>query len=58
MKKGAGIILISSYLPEVYELADILHVFRGGHLVGTNGFRETRTRKCWPKRSGSEEELK
>ncbi len=40
LKKGAGIIMISSYLPEVYELADVLHVFRGGRLVGTNGFRE------------------
>ena len=29
----AGIILISSYLPEVYELADTLHVFRRGRLV-------------------------
>ena len=28
LKNGAGIILISSYLPEVYELADTLHVFR------------------------------
>ena len=26
LKKGAGIIMISSYLPEVYELADTLHV--------------------------------
>ena len=32
--RGAGIILISSYLPEVYELADTLHVFRRGRLVG------------------------
>jgi ribose transport system ATP-binding protein len=38
LKKGAGIILISSYLPEVYELADTLHVFRSGHLVGSNPF--------------------
>ena len=29
LQKGAGIIMISSYLPEVYELADTLHVFRG-----------------------------
>ena len=28
LEDGAGIILISSYLPEVYELADRLHVFR------------------------------
>ena len=40
LKNGAGIILISSYLPEVYELADTLHVFRTGHLVGSNGFRQ------------------
>jgi ribose transport system ATP-binding protein len=40
LKKGAGIIMISSYLPEVYELADTLHVFRNGRLVGSNGFHE------------------
>ena len=28
LKQGAGIIMVSSYLPEVYELADTLHVFR------------------------------
>ncbi len=39
LRKGAGIILISSYLPEVYELADTLHVFRRGRLVATHGFR-------------------
>ena len=39
LKNGAGIILISSYLPEVYELADTLHVFRNGRLTGTNAFR-------------------
>ena len=33
LKDGAGIILISSYLPEVYELSDTLHVFRRGRLV-------------------------
>ena len=38
LKRGAGIILISSYLPEVYELADTLHVFRGGRLTGSNAF--------------------
>ena len=38
LKEGAGILLISSYLPEVYELADTLHVFRAGHLVGSNSF--------------------
>ena len=40
LKNGAGIILISSYLPEVYELADTLHVFRNGHLTGSNGFHQ------------------
>jgi ribose transport system ATP-binding protein len=40
LKNGAGIILISSYLPEVYELADTLHVFRNGRLAGTNGYRQ------------------
>ncbi|WP_407065631.1 sugar ABC transporter ATP-binding protein [Devosia sp.] len=40
LKNGAGIILISSYLPEVYELADTLHVFRDGHLVGSQAYRE------------------
>jgi ribose transport system ATP-binding protein len=38
LKNGAGIILISSYLPEVYELADTLHVFRNGRLAGSNAF--------------------
>ncbi|SFT64465.1 sugar ABC transporter ATP-binding protein [Mesorhizobium sp. YR577] len=36
LSKGAGIILISSYLPEVYELADTLHVFRRGRLVASH----------------------
>jgi ribose transport system ATP-binding protein len=36
LKKGAGIILISSYLPEVYDLSDSLHVFRRGRLVATH----------------------
>jgi ribose transport system ATP-binding protein len=40
LAKGAGIILISSYLPEVYELADRLHVFRRGRLVASYGHRE------------------
>ena len=39
LRQGAGIILISSYLPEVYELADRLHVFRQGRLVATHDFR-------------------
>ncbi len=36
LQAGAGIILISSYLPEVYELADRLHVFRRGRLVASH----------------------
>lgn len=40
LQGGAGIILISSYLPEVYELADTLHVFRRGRQVATHRFRE------------------
>jgi ribose transport system ATP-binding protein len=40
LKQGAGIIMISSYLPEVYELSDTLHVFRAGRLVGSNGLHE------------------
>jgi ribose transport system ATP-binding protein len=40
LKNGAGIVLISSYLPEVYELADTLHVFRNGRLTGSSGFHE------------------
>lgn len=40
LSEGAGIILISSYLPEVYELADTLHVFRRGKLVASHGFHE------------------
>jgi ribose transport system ATP-binding protein len=38
LKQGAGIIMISSYLPEVYELADRLHVFRQGRLVASHDF--------------------
>lgn len=33
LRKGAGIIMISSYLPEVYDLCDTLHVFRAGRQV-------------------------
>ncbi|MBZ9606024.1 sugar ABC transporter ATP-binding protein [Phyllobacterium chamaecytisi] len=33
LQKGAGVIIISSYLPEVYDLADSLHVFREGRQV-------------------------
>ncbi len=40
LKEGAGIIMISSYLPEVYELADTLHVFRGGSIVATHNHRD------------------
>ena len=36
LKGGAGIILISSYLPEVYDLADTLHIFRRGRLVASH----------------------
>ena len=32
--------MISSYLPEVYELADTLHVFRAGRLVASYGHKE------------------
>jgi len=39
LEQGAGIILISSYLPEVYELSDRLHVFREGRLVASHDHR-------------------
>lgn len=39
VQEGAGIILISSYLPEVYELSDRLHVFRQGRLVASHDYR-------------------
>ncbi|WP_406855772.1 sugar ABC transporter ATP-binding protein [Alsobacter sp. KACC 23698] len=39
LAKGAGILLISSYLPEVYELADRLHVFRAGRMIASHGFK-------------------
>lgn len=42
LQQGAGIILISSYLPEVYELADTLHVFRKGALVASHGHKTAR----------------
>ena len=35
LRNGAGIILISSYLPEVYDLADTLNVMRGGKIVAS-----------------------
>jgi ribose transport system ATP-binding protein len=40
LRQGAGIILISSYLPEVYELADRLCVFRRGRLVARYGHKD------------------
>ncbi|GEO35919.1 ABC transporter ATP-binding protein [Skermanella aerolata] len=40
LRNGAGIILISSYLPEVYDLGDTLHVFRKGRLAATFGHRK------------------
>jgi ribose transport system ATP-binding protein len=40
LHNGAGIILISSYLPEVYELADTLHVFRRGRLTASFAHKE------------------
>jgi ribose transport system ATP-binding protein len=40
LKRGAGIIMISSYLPEVYELADTLHVFRRGEIVASHRFKD------------------
>ena len=39
LEQGAGIIMVSSYLPEVYELADTLHVFRAGRLVATHSHK-------------------
>jgi ribose transport system ATP-binding protein len=38
LKAGAGLILISSYLPEVYDLSDTLHVFRRGRPVATHPY--------------------
>ena len=32
--------MISSYLPEVYELADVLHVFRRGGIAATHAFKD------------------
>lgn len=37
---GAGIILISSYLPEVRDISDRLHVFRSGRLVASYAPRD------------------
>ena len=44
LQKGAGIIMISSYLPEVYELADTLHVFRAAGSSPPTGIRTRHTR--------------
>ena len=40
LQQGAGIIMISSYLPEVYELADTLYVFRRGSIVASHGWKQ------------------
>jgi ribose transport system ATP-binding protein len=40
LKQGAGNIMISSYLPEVYELADTLHVFSRGAIVASHHFKD------------------
>jgi ribose transport system ATP-binding protein len=45
LKAGAGIILISSYLPEVYDLADTLHVFRQGRLIASHDAAHTSEKK-------------
>ena len=39
LRSGAGIIMISSYLPEVYELADTLHVFRRGKIAASHSHK-------------------
>lgn len=36
LRRGAGILLISSYLPEVYDLSDRLMVFRAGRVVAAH----------------------
>ncbi len=40
LAKGVGIITVSSYLAEVYELADAMHVFRAGGLVASHGHKD------------------
>ena len=40
LQAGAGIIMVSPYLPEVYELADRLHVFWSGKLVASHRHME------------------
>jgi ribose transport system ATP-binding protein len=39
LAKGAGVIMISSYLPEVYEFADTLHVFRAGGIAASHSHK-------------------
>lgn len=41
LQRGAGIILVSSYLPEVLELSDVLHVFKQGRLAGSHPFAQS-----------------
>jgi len=52
LAKGAGLIMISSYLPAVYELADALHVFRTGGLVACNGYKQATREKNHTKAIG------
>ena len=40
LAKGVGVIMISSCLMEVCELADTLHVFRAGELVASHGHKD------------------
>jgi ribose transport system ATP-binding protein len=40
LQRGAGIIMVSSYLPEVYELADTLHVFRAGGIAASHRHKD------------------
>jgi ribose transport system ATP-binding protein len=40
LAKGAGVIMVSSYPPEVYKPADTLHVFRAGGLLASNGHKD------------------
>lgn len=53
LAEGAGIILISSYLPEVYELADTLHVFRRGELVSSYGHKSANHEEILTRALGS-----
>ena len=53
LKNGAGIIMISSYLPEVYELADRLHVFRRGEIVAAHGHKDATHEKILSEAIGS-----